>query len=78
MPTVFHYGPYRFYFFSHDRMEPPHVHVARDDHSAKFWIAPVRLDKNIGFSRFELRRLTAIVEERKSTLLEAWNEYFGA
>ena len=30
--------PYRLYFYSHEPNEPPHVHVDRDDQSAKFWL----------------------------------------
>ena len=30
MPTVFRSGPYRFYFYSHEPNEPPHVHVDHD------------------------------------------------
>ena len=43
MPTVLRSGPYRFYFYSHEPNEPPHVHVDRDDLSAKFWLQPVGL-----------------------------------
>jgi hypothetical protein len=35
-PVVLRSGPYRVYFVSHDLNEPPHVHVDRDDLSAKF------------------------------------------
>ena len=34
-PTVLREGPYRFYFSGHEPNEPPHVHVDRDDQSAK-------------------------------------------
>jgi hypothetical protein len=27
MPTVRVIGPYRFYFYSHEPNEPPHIHV---------------------------------------------------
>lgn len=30
VPTVDREGPYRFFFYSADRDEPPHVHVERD------------------------------------------------
>ena len=43
MPTVFKNGPYRFFFYSNDRDEPIHVHVEREDMTAKFWLDPVRL-----------------------------------
>ena len=37
MPTVLRWGPYRFYFYSHEPNEAPHIDVDRDDLSAKFW-----------------------------------------
>jgi len=41
MPTVLRSGPYRFY--AGDRDEPKHVHVERDEKTAKFWLDPIRL-----------------------------------
>ena len=35
MPTVLRLNEYRFYFFSHEPNEPPHVHVDRNDASLK-------------------------------------------
>jgi Domain of unknown function (DUF4160) len=43
MPTVLRVGPYRFFFYSGDGSEAPHVHVERDASVAKFWLDPVRL-----------------------------------
>ena len=43
-PTVLRSGPYRFHFYSQDGNEPAHVHVDRDDCSAKFWLNPSSLD----------------------------------
>ena len=77
MPTVYRSGPYRFYFYSSDRDEPPHVHVARDDNLAKFWLEPVRLAWSRGFPTVELRRIEDIVRENVTELLEAWNAFFA-
>jgi hypothetical protein len=77
MPTILRDGPYRVYFFSHEPSEPPHVHVDRDDQSAKFWLAPVSLARNLGFSPAELREVQRLVERHEARLLEAWHEYFG-
>ena len=77
MPTVLRSGPYRVYFVSHDLNEPPHVHVDRDDQSAKFWLAPVGLARNLGFTAVELRRVQRLVADNEPQLLEAWREYFG-
>ena len=76
MPTVLRSGPYRFYFYSHEPNEPPHVHVDRDADSAKFWLEPVGLTRNLGFNPSELRRLQSIVTEHRMELLEAWHEFF--
>jgi len=78
MPTVFHYGPYAFRFYSADHVEPPHIHVQRDRNSAKFWLDPVRLARNWGFSSHELRRIRHLTQSRQAELLEAWYDCFGA
>jgi hypothetical protein len=77
MPTVLRSGPYRFYFYSGDRDEPPHVHVAREASEAKFWLDPVRLAWSHGFSGAELRRIEALVAEHVRQLIEAWNAFFS-
>lgn len=77
MPTVFKYGPYRFYFYSHEPGEPMHIHVDRDNLSAKFWMTPISLARNFGFSPKELRRIKEIIEENNQKIMEAWNGYFG-
>jgi hypothetical protein len=77
MPTVLRVGPYRFYFYSHEPNEPPHIHVDRDQASAKFWLQPVELAKNIGFSAKELRKLQTLVEDHQERILEVWYGRFG-
>jgi hypothetical protein len=77
MPTVLRYGPYRFYFYSHESNEPPHIHCDRDDASAKFWLEPVAPARNIGFSARELRRIGKIVSVHRLVLLEAWHGHHG-
>lgn len=77
MPTVLRIGPYRFYFYSHEPNEPRHVHVDRDSSTAKFWLKPVSLASNIGFSAKELRNLQAVVKEKQEILSEAWDGHFG-
>ena len=65
-------------FYSHEPNEPPHVHVDRDDLSGKFWLVPVALARNFGFSAKELARVESLVEENRDMLLEAWNGHFGS
>ena len=77
MPTVLRQGTYRFYFFSHEPNEPPHMHIDSDYCSAKFWLNPVARARNAGFSPKELHEIQRIMIEQQSVLLEAWYGYFG-
>ncbi len=76
MPTVLRLGPYRFYFYSHEPNEPPHIHVDHDNLSAKFWLEPVQLARNIGFSARDLRKLEQMIIDNHEELQEKPNEYF--
>ena len=76
VPTILWVGPYRMYYHSHEPNEPAHVHVDRDDQSAKFWLVPVGLARNLGFSAVELGRVHRLVAENRDYLLEKWNERF--
>ena len=78
MPVILRVGPYRFFFYSHEPNEPPHVHIDRDKLSAKFWIQNPALARNLGYSAKELNKLLKLVQENQQDLLEAWYGYFGA
>jgi hypothetical protein len=77
MPTLFIEGPYRVYFTSHDRGEPPHVHVERDGIRLKVWLKSVQITHNTGFNDKELVKIVRIIRSRQRECLEKWNEYFG-
>ena len=77
MPTVLRAGPYRFLFYSSDAEEPPHVHVERDENSAKFWLSPVRLDSSGGFRPVEARRIQRLVVQHRGALARSWDAYFN-
>jgi hypothetical protein len=77
VPTILRIGPYRFFFYSSDRDEPPHVHVERDDNIARFWLDPARLVSSGGFARAEIREIERIVADNEVAILEAWHGFFG-
>ena len=78
MPTIRDIpGPYRFFFYSFDCNEPRHVHVQRDSSTCKFWLEPVSLASNNGFSPKELNRIRKLIIEHHAKLIEAWNEHCG-
>jgi hypothetical protein len=63
MPLALRIGAYRFFFWSRENSEPPHVHVKREKMEAKFWIQPVELAQNWGFARHELNHVTGLVQQ---------------
>ena len=77
MPTVMRIGGARFYFFSHEPNEPPHVHVDRREATMEIWLDPVEVANSRGFRAHEIGGIVALVEENCSRLLEAWHEHFG-
>jgi Domain of unknown function (DUF4160) len=74
MPTVLREGGFKFFFYSQEGNEPPHIHVEKGDGAAKFWLDPVRLAANDGFKKPELRAIIGIIERHADELLRAWNE----
>lgn len=77
MPTIFRHGPYRFFFYAGDQHEPPHIHVERDDNTAKFWLDPIRNSQSRGFPAHQLREIESIIWDNRKQLQERWNEFFN-
>ncbi len=77
MPTVLRVGPYRFFFYSLEGQEPPHIHVEADDRVAKFWLSSGELAANHGFRSHELTDVRKLVIMNQPLFREAWNAHFG-
>jgi hypothetical protein len=77
MQTVPRWNGYRFYFFSNEGSEPPHVHVDKAGNTAKYWLNPVALAQNMGFAARHLTEIEAKVTEQQARFLEAWNDHFN-
>ncbi len=77
MPTVLRWRGYRFYFFSNEGQESPHIHVDQGGDTAKFWLRPVRLARNFGYSNRQVAELSDKVREERLRFLEAWRVHFG-
>jgi len=77
MPTVLRVYGFRFFFYSLEGSEPPHIHVEHGNNVAKFWLQPVSLAESHGFRIHELNRLRLLVIEHRLKFVEAWNARFG-
>ncbi len=70
-------GPYRFFFYSFDCNEPMHVHVQRERMICKFWIKPLALAQDYGFSAKELNTIREIIAKNTDAIMEGWYEHCG-
>jgi hypothetical protein len=77
MPTVLRVKGYRFFFFSLEGHEPPHIHVESAERFAKFWLGPVALAKSRRFRSGELSEIQRLIEENLVLVEERWHEHFG-
>jgi len=67
-----------FFLLCGDRDESIHIHVEREESTAKFWITPARLHRSKGFRRSEISLIRKIIEEKEENIKRFWNEYFSS
>ena len=77
MPTILRYLGFRFFFYSDEGTEPPHVHVEKGDSRGKIWLEPFEEDNLEQFKAKERRRALDIAEEHQQAFKDKWYEYFG-
>ena len=77
MPTVLRVKGYRFFFFSLDRSEKPHIHIEKAEKYAKYWLLPVELAHNRGFRSHELTEIRKPVQENENLIEGKWHEFFA-
>jgi hypothetical protein len=77
VPTVLRQGGFRFFFFSNEGTEPPHIHVELGDGYAKFWLEPVSLSASKDLKSVDLKRAKLLVIEHRLVFRERWREHFG-
>lgn len=77
MPTLLRWQGHRFFFYSADGREPPHVHVAKDGKEAKIWLDDAVLALNMGYSAKELGAIIKKTREERAAFLGAWHDHFA-
>jgi hypothetical protein len=76
MPTILRWRGRRFYFYSSDGDEPPHVHVDHGGRTMKVWLDTLKVAYNDGYPLREVTTILDIVDQNRERLLEAWREHF--
>jgi hypothetical protein len=77
MPTLIRLNGFRFYFYSHEPNEPPHIHIDKGDATIKIWLETLEVAKSRGFRAHEIGGILVLVAEKRTMFLEKWHEYFG-
>ena len=76
MPAILKWNGFRFYFFSNEGYEPPHIHVDKGGCSTKLWLSSLEVEYNYGFKEKEINVILSKINEKQSDFLEAWNAHF--
>ena len=76
MPTVAIIKGFRFFFYSNDHY-PVHIHIEKDNKTAKYNLQPVELLRSKGFNASELKSIGKLVENNLEFLKRKWYEYFN-
>lgn len=78
MPEILRARGYRFFFYSKENDEPPHVHVEQGGSRAKVWLEPVALATQRGFNTKELNWIQRFIEKNEQLFRQRWDEHFQA
>lgn len=77
MPTLLNKLGFRFFFYSDEGNEPPHVHVEKAEGRGKYWTEPVEKCYMKNFTKQEEKKAEEIVLEEQENFRQKWYEYFG-
>ncbi|MEZ4515116.1 MAG: DUF4160 domain-containing protein [Chloroflexota bacterium] len=51
--------------------------MERENHVAKFWLTPIRIQSSGGFKRNEINRIYRVINDNLDELLRGWHELCG-
>lgn len=67
----------RFFFYSNENSEPPHVHVTKGEASGKIWLEPdISVAYLYKFTNSEEKLIMETVISHVEEFKKKWNEYF--
>lgn len=79
MPTIHYELGFRFFFYSNEGEEPPHVHIEKGDAYGKVWLHPeVEIAYLHQFSPNEERQIQRIISDNLDNFVNKWYAFFGS
>ena len=78
MPTVLVKDGFRFFFYSREGNEPPHIHVIGKGGEMKIWLNSLDISKIYNLSPKEQRIVLEIVSSNIELFKKAWEDFHGS
>lgn len=79
MPTVLYIKGWRFFFYSNEGNEPPHIHVRKDDKSGKFWLNEDQWEIKLAcadkLTETDLRFIRKMLYSHFDEFIESWYDF---
>ncbi len=81
--TLLDFLGYKFYFWSNENTEPPHIHVSKGtptENATKFLITQkgIELVHNKGkIPSGDLKKISRYILQNRTRIIAAWFDYFG-
>lgn len=76
MPTILRIYGYRFFFYSNEHL-PVHIHIEKENKTAKFNLKNTELVRSRKFSATEIKEIRKLVEDNNELFKNKWDEYFN-
>ncbi len=76
MPTVLTIEGFRFFFYSNENDEPPHIHVEKAEGTAKIWLNPVKVEYMSGFTPRQQTAVMGHFNKNLELFKRKWDEHF--
>jgi hypothetical protein len=77
MPTLLTVKGIRFFFYSRENDEPPHIHFEKGKAIGKAWLNPVEIVYWFDFKTPEKRVILQTITDNKVLFNKKWNAWFG-
>lgn len=77
MPTILIKNGFRFFFYSNEGNEPPHIHVIGKGGEAKIWLNPIEITYVYNFGFVERRQILIITQENVNLFMNEWRKWHG-
>lgn len=78
MPTVLNKDGFRFFFYSREGNEPPHIHIIGKGGEMKIWLSNLGIAKVYNLSPKEQRIVLEITATNVELFKKEWGNFYGS